>query len=212
MDSSMEEMIKLLGLGMDDALIVWIWAMGGIGKTTLASAIYAHISCQFKGCSLIENVREVSKNGGLKTLNEQLISEILMGKDLKVGNIGSALSTVRNRVCRKKVHIVLDEVDESTELEKLIGELDWFGFGSRIIITTRNPHTLIRHGITHIYEVEQLGEDEAIELFKSKAFRKHPQMGGYGELVHCSVKYAKEVPLALNVLGSLLCGRNKDEL
>ncbi|XP_028073492.1 disease resistance-like protein DSC1 [Camellia sinensis] len=125
MDSSMEEMIKLLGLGMDDAPVVGIWGMGGIGKTALASAIYAHISCQFEGCSFIENVREVSEKGGLKTPHEQLISEILMEKDLKIGNIGSALSTIRNRVCRKKVHIVLDDVDESTELEKLLGELDW---------------------------------------------------------------------------------------
>ncbi|KAL7217223.1 hypothetical protein ACSBR1_029020 [Camellia fascicularis] len=185
--------------------------MGGIGKTTLASAIYAHISCQFEGCSFIENVREVSEKGGWKTLQEQLISEILMEKDVRVGNVGSALSTIRNRVCRKKVLIVLDDVDESTELEKLVGELDWFGFGSRIIITTRNQYTLIRYGISHIYKVEELGEDEAIKLFKSKAFRKHQQMGGYGKLVCRVVEYAKGVPLALKVLGSFLCGRNKDE-
>ena len=135
-----------------------------------------------------------------------------MEKDLKVGNIGSALSTIRNRVCRKKVHIVLDNVDESTELEKLVGELDWFGFWSRIIITTRNQHTLIIYGITHIHKVEETGEDETIELFKSKVFRKHQQMAGYGELVHCAVKSAKRVPLALKVLGSFLSGRNKDEL
>ncbi|XP_028073490.1 TMV resistance protein N-like [Camellia sinensis] len=186
--------------------------MGGIGKTTLANAIYDHISCQFEGCNFIKNVREVLEKGGLKTLHEQLISEILMEKDLKVGNIGSALSTIRNKVCRKKVHIVLDDVDESTELEKFVGELDLFGFGSRIVITTRNQHTLIRYGTTHICKVEELGEHEAIELFKSKAFKKHQQMGGYGELVYCAVKYAKGVPLALKVLGSFLCGRNKDEL
>ncbi|XP_028110224.1 probable disease resistance protein At4g19520 [Camellia sinensis] len=67
------------------------------------------------------------------------------------------------------------------------------------------------YGITHIYKVEELGEDEAIELLKSKAFKKHQQMGGYGKLVRCAVEYAKGLPLALKVLGSFLCGRNKDE-
>ncbi|CAL5405356.1 unnamed protein product [Camellia sinensis] len=80
-----------------------------------------------------------------------------------------------------------------------------------MIITTRNQHALTRYGITHIYEVEELGENDAIELFKSKAFGKQQQMEDYGKLVHHAVKYAKGVPLALKVLGFFLCGRNKDE-
>ncbi|CAL5402657.1 unnamed protein product [Camellia sinensis] len=211
MDSPMEKVIELLGLGIDDARAVGIWGMGGMGKTTVARAIYDHISSQFEGCSFIENVREVSEKGGLKTLQEQLISEILMEKDLKIGSVGSGVSMIRNMVCRKKVLIVLDDVDESTELEKLVGEHHWFSFGSRIIITTRNQHALTRYGITHIFEVEELREDEATKLFKSKAFGKHQQMEDYGELVHRAVKYGKGVPLALKVLGSFLCGRNKYE-
>ncbi|XP_028103510.1 TMV resistance protein N-like [Camellia sinensis] len=180
MDSPMEKVIAFLGLGIDDTRAVGIWGMGGIGKTTIARAIYDHISSQFEGCSFIDNVREVSAKSGLKTLQEQLIFEILMEKDLKIGSVGSGVSMIRNMVCRKKVLIVFDNVDESTELEKLVGEHHWFSFGSKIIITTRNQHALTRYGITHIYEVEELGEDDAIELFKSKAFRKHQQMGGYG--------------------------------
>ncbi|CAL5407419.1 unnamed protein product [Camellia sinensis] len=211
MVSRTEKVIELLGLGMDDARVVGIWGMGGIGKTTIARTVYDCISWQFDGCSFIENVREVSKKGGLKTLQEQLISEILMEKDLKVGSYGRAVHMIRNMVCHKKVLIVLDDVDESTELEKLVGEHDCFGFGSRIIITTRNNHVFTRYDITHIYEVEELREDKAMELFKSKAFRKHQQMEGYGELVCRAINYAKGVPLALKVLGSFLCGRNKAE-
>ncbi|GMP67559.1 hypothetical protein CsSME_00027501 [Camellia sinensis var. sinensis] len=211
MDSRTEKVIELLGLGMDGAHVVGIWGMGGMGKTTIARTIYGYISCQFEGCSFIENVREVSEKCGLKTLQEQLISEILMEKDLKVRSDGHAVHIIRNMVCRKKVLIVLDDVDESTDLEKLVGEHNYLNSGSRIIITTRDKHVLSRYGITHVYEVEELREDEAMELFKSKAFGKHQQMEGYEELVCDAINYAKGVPLALKVLGSFLCGRNKDE-
>ncbi|GMP65063.1 hypothetical protein CsSME_00026026 [Camellia sinensis var. sinensis] len=130
-----------------------------------------------------------------------------MEKNLKIGSVGSGVSMIRNIVCRKKVLIVFDNVDESTELEKLVGEHHWFSFGSKIIITTRNQHALTRYGITHIYEVEELGEDDAIELFKSKAFGKQQQMEDYGELVHHAITYAKGVPLALKVLG-----KNKNDV
>ncbi|XP_028097022.1 TMV resistance protein N-like [Camellia sinensis] len=204
MDSRMQKVIELLGLGMGDARVVGIWGMGGIGKTTISRAVYDCISYQFQGCSFIENVREVSKKCGLKTLQEQLISKILIEKDLKVRSDAHAVHMIRNMICRKKVLIVLDDVDESTNLEKLVGEHNCLNSGSRIIITTRNKHVFSRYGITHIYEVEELREDEAMELFKSKAFSNYQHMEGYQELVRRALKYAKGVPLALKVLGSHL--------
>ncbi|GMP67563.1 hypothetical protein CsSME_00027502 [Camellia sinensis var. sinensis] len=211
MDSRMQKVIELLGLGMDDARVVGIWGMGGIGKTTISRAVYDCISYQFQGCSFIENVREVLEKCGLKTLQEQLISEILIEKDLKVRSDAHAVHMIRNMICHKKVLIVLDDVDESTNLEKLVAEHNCLNSGSRIIITTRNKHVFSRYGITHIYEVEELREDEAMELFKSKAFGNYQHMEGYQELVRRAVKYAKGVPLALKALGSFLRGRNEDE-
>jgi hypothetical protein len=38
----------------------------------------------------------------------------------------------------------------------LAGKHDWFGPGSRIIITTRNAHLLKQHEVDEIYEVKGL--------------------------------------------------------
>ncbi|XP_006589835.1 uncharacterized protein LOC114370400 [Glycine soja] len=49
--------------------------------------------------------------------------------------------------------------------------LDWFGFGSRITITTTDIHLLHVHGVERAYEVEELNHEEALELFNWRAFR-----------------------------------------
>jgi hypothetical protein len=48
---------------------------------------------------------------------------------------------------RKKVLIILDDVDELAQIENLLGKYDWFASGSRIIITTRDKHLLTTLGI-----------------------------------------------------------------
>ncbi|XP_028090037.1 TMV resistance protein N-like [Camellia sinensis] len=209
MDSHMEEVIKLLGLGNDDVRIVGIWGMGGIGKTTIAQVVYDRISWQFDGCCFNGNVRAVSKECGIMFLQEQLVSKILIEKDRKVSSISSGKSMIKRIISHKKVLIVLDDVDESIDLENLLGEHDWFSSGSKIIITTRDLHVLKACGATHTYKVHELKKDEAVKLLISKAFRKDKQIGGYGNLLGRAVEYCKGVPLALKVLGSFLHDRKK---
>ena len=47
-----------------------ICGMGGLGKTTLASAIYYEYSDHFEGSSFIANVRERSEKGELHKLQQ----------------------------------------------------------------------------------------------------------------------------------------------
>ncbi|XP_028778718.1 disease resistance protein RPP5-like [Neltuma alba] len=51
-------------------------------------------------------------------------------------------------------------------------------------------------------------KDESLELFSKKAFKKDHPEDDYFVLSEIVVKYAGGVPLALYVLGSLLCGRS----
>ena len=65
---------------------------------------------------------------------------------------------------------VLDDVDKIKQLKMLAREHDWFGSGSRIIITTRDAHLLEAHQVDKIYEVTGLNDENALQLFSSKVF------------------------------------------
>ena len=98
---------------------------------------------------------------------------------------------------------------DSKEVENLLGEYNWFASGSRVIITTRDKRVLTSLGINHrIFEVEELSECEAHELFIEYAFQTSKYGEDYSELVKQIICYAKGLPLALTVIGSNLCGKN----
>ena len=166
MDSCVEEMLdSYLGEGLDGVRFVGICGMGGIGKTTLALEIYKRISINFEACSFIANVREETKNQGVVSLQKQLISKVLMESEMNIWNVREGIEVIGNRLRDKKVFIVLDDVDGIEQLGALVGKHDWFGLGSRIIITSRDRHLLIRWGVNDIYTAKRLNNDDALQLF-----------------------------------------------
>ena len=58
-------------------------------------------------------------------------------------------------------------------LECLVGNHDWYGKGSRIIITTRDKDLLTILKVDYLYEVEELNSNEALKLFSQYAFRSN---------------------------------------
>lgn len=47
---------------------------------------------------------------------------------------------------------------------------DWFGLGSKIIVTTRDEHLLQSYRVDDIYKLATLEGDDALQLFNLKAF------------------------------------------
>ncbi|KAG7969808.1 hypothetical protein I3843_07G050300, partial [Carya illinoinensis] len=206
-ESRVEEMMNILGIGLDDVRFIGIHGMGGAGKTTLAEVIYDRISYQFEASSFIACIREETRNRGLVSLQKQLLSKIFMEREINIWDDREGMNMIRNRLCNKKVFLVLDDVDKEQHLTALAGSHGWFGPGSRIILTSRDSHLLKRHGANNIYKVNELNNDEALHLFSLAAFKKpHPEEN-YLDLSKGFVKYAQGLPLALKVLGSSLFGR-----
>nr|XP_048324914.1 disease resistance protein RUN1-like [Ziziphus jujuba var. spinosa] len=115
----------------------------------------------------------------------------------------------------KSILVVLNDVNNSKQLEYLAGEHVWFGPGSRIIVTTRDKQVLGKNaqGIdeVEIYEVEKLDCDEALELFHLNALRNNSLATDYADMSDQAVAYANGIPLALKVLGLFLCSKSKEE-
>ncbi|ONH90041.1 hypothetical protein PRUPE_8G031800 [Prunus persica] len=206
-----EQVDLLLAHPTDDVRFVGIWGMGGIGKTTIAKLVYDRISIHYEVNSFLANVREVSQRGDLVNLQRQLLSPILKDQFTQVWDEQWGTSVIKNCLYNKKVLLILDDVSESSQLEKLAGEKDWFGKGSIIIITTRDKRLLVKHDIHISCKVEALGNDDALVLFSLNAFKKNEPEEGFLELSKGFVSYAKGLPLALKLLGCLVYKRDQDE-
>ncbi|KAG6675690.1 hypothetical protein I3842_15G116100 [Carya illinoinensis] len=208
-ESRVTDVYQHLSVGRNDiTCTIGIFGAGGIGKTTISKEIYNMISSQFEGSCFLKDVRETSKRAsGLIQLQNKLLYEILR-INLDVCDIDRGVNVIRHRLRSKRVLLILDDVDELVQLENLAGDRNWFGLGSRIIITTRNRHLLNNLKADSVYEVEILDDNEALRLFSWHAFEEEEPIENYVELSKKVLQYAQGLPLVLSILGSNLKGRS----
>ncbi|KAJ6859277.1 disease resistance protein RPV1-like [Populus alba x Populus x berolinensis] len=207
-DVRVSEVESLLDMESPDVLIVGIWGMGGIGKTTIAEAVCNKVRSQFEGI-FVENFRQQSD------LRRSFLSRLLGQETLNtMGFLSFRDSFVRDRLRRIKVFIVLDDVDDLMRFEEwkdlLDGRNNSFGPGSKVLITSRDKQVL-SNVVDETYEVEGLNDEEAIQLFSSKALKNCIPTIDHRELIEKIVRHVQGNPLALIVLGSSLCGKKIEE-
>ncbi|CAN1245260.1 Disease resistance protein L6 [Linum grandiflorum] len=209
-DFHVQEVMRLLNnIESGDGKIVGIQGIGGMGKTTIAKAVFDKICANFDRCCFLENIRDLlSKSDGITSLQNKLISSILR-VDFQVKDASEGVKTIRERVCKYKVLVVLDDVDDTFEFGQILGKLGNFSLESRFVITTRDKRVLEVLPEFKFYEPKEMSHDHSLQLFSIHAFGMHYPPEGYAALCDEFVKVSANLPLALKVIGSLVFRRDR---
>lgn len=194
--SRVKKMDSLLSIESEGVRFIGIWGMGGIGKTTVARVVFQKIKDQFDVSCFLDNVREISREtNGMLRLQTKLLSHLAI-KGLEIIDLDEGKNTIINLLSEKKVLLILDDVDDTSQLDNLAKRVEWFGRGSRVIITTRDTQVLISHGVVENYNIEFLNSDESLQLLSQKAFKRDEPLEHYLELSKVVAKHAGGLPLA----------------
>ncbi|KAK8577120.1 hypothetical protein V6N13_122115 [Hibiscus sabdariffa] len=204
-DYQKETILKLIE--QRDSRTIGLWGTGGIGKTTLANVVYKEVSQKFDDCCFLLNVSQRLENNGWETLRTELLSVILKQKDIRI-DTPSIMSFYRERLNNKRVIVVLDDVNDSEQV-KWMG-VEYFGEGSKIIVTSRDKQVLKNAGAgNNIHDMKKLNENDSLQLFSTFAFQQLNPTVDFLDLSYKFVAYAAGIPLALKVLGSKLFSKSR---
>ncbi|XP_056847773.1 disease resistance protein RRS1B-like isoform X2 [Raphanus sativus] len=181
---------------------IGIWGMPGIGKTTLAKAVFDHISGSYEASCFIKHFDKDFHEKGLHSLLEEHFGKIL--KKLPC--------LPRDKFNKKRTLVVLDDVQSPSVAESFLRGFPWFSPGSLIIITSRDKQVYRHCQINHVYEVRSLNEKESLQLFSQRAFGEDIRDQELLKLSMEVIDYANGNPFALSFYGKELKGKKPSEM
>ncbi|KAF3591671.1 hypothetical protein DY000_02024540, partial [Brassica cretica] len=200
----LKQMEKVLYSMPGETFIVGVVGMHGIGKTTLATMLFEKRGSKFPRHLFLTVPKECEP----EQLRSMFLKKLLEHLHVNISD-ETTHECVKAELLQTKVFAVLDDVSDKKQLQILLGNLAWIKKGSKIVITTCDKSYL--EGFAHdTYFVPPLKNREAVQLFAYHAFYKqiYPSET-FLSLSRMFVDHSTGNPLALESLGSLLCGKDE---
>ena len=206
---------KLLAGDEPRRLVISIYGMGGLGKTTLAKKLYhsSDVKNKFECCAWVS----VSQDYQFQYLLLRIIKSFNIISSVEEGGLENKSEEDLERCLYKSLQgktylMVLDDVWCKVDWENLRRAFPDNKNGSRVIITTRNREVAERSDEkTYVHKLRFLRGDESWLLFCEKAFRGTNREKGLEKLGREMVEKCDGLPLAIVVLGGLLSTKTPQE-
>ncbi|XVE84675.1 hypothetical protein DITRI_Ditri17bG0032300 [Diplodiscus trichospermus] len=128
LESRAEKVMAVLSMGSaEEVRMVGIHGMGGIGKTTIAKAVYNSICDGFDGSSFLSNIKDISKQpNGLANNSTQLKS--LAGSRKWFGVGSRIIATIRDERLLTELEVDQRYKVEALNLEESLQLFCWHAF------------------------------------------------------------------------------------
>lgn len=179
-DGPIEDIKKLIHCCDTDVGFVIIHGIGGVGKTTLAKAVFNEVSPLFEGCTFLSNIRESSLGGGMVKMQRKLAKDLFYYLLSETFDFEEGNNVIKKIFPCKRVLLVFDDMDGNDQFMQLVKLCTLCRPGSRVIITTRDKNVFsetkvkglkesILTGSTSrdLYEMKEMHFDHALLLSTS---------------------------------------------
>ncbi|KAF8040297.1 hypothetical protein BT93_B2512 [Corymbia citriodora subsp. variegata] len=184
---------------------VLIYGIPGVGKTVLAKCVYNKLHHLFDACSFLGQIQaKIKCHSDILSLQNKLICDLDEGNAGMFDSSEKALLHIRKNFCTMKVLLLLDDVYNHEQLSALVGELDWLGPGSRVILTSQTQEVLRNINGAESIVLEPMKQEEALKLFCRHAFGMDSPREEFEKLSTDIVAATGRLPLALELTGSSL--------
>ncbi|KAK9804001.1 hypothetical protein WJX72_011654 [[Myrmecia] bisecta] len=208
MDDRVPEILQRPEMHQDKRMkILGLTGMGGIGKTTLATALYNRLLPGIaSSCCFPADVRScAAEAGGLQKMQQYLLQQLCGWMDAPLPrDVEEGKSLLQQRVGGAKVLLVLDDVAAGSRALEALLVTNTLAAGSCILITSREREQLQAAGCELIVDVGLLKDEQARQLFCLHAFPDGPVPEGLAGLAEKVVTACAGLPLTLKVLGRYL--------
>ncbi|XP_025828010.1 putative disease resistance protein At1g50180 isoform X2 [Panicum hallii] len=210
-DEAREELITRLtkgdGMSAQQQRVVSIVGFGGLGKTTLAKAVYDQLRVQFDCTAFVS----VSQNPDLNKLLKNLLYELDKQKHAKIHSTmleeRHLIDLIREFLQNKRYLIVIDDIWDMKPWGILQCSLHDNGLKSIIITTTRILD--VAEQIGGCYKQKPLTHESSKKLFYGRIFGSEGTCPGqYFEVSEKILKKCGGVPLAIITTSSLLANKS----
>ncbi|CAL4991215.1 unnamed protein product [Urochloa decumbens] len=198
-EETRDEIIKIL-MGRNDKMVS-IVGFGGLGKTTLAKAVYEKLRAQFD-CSAFVSV---SQNPHEDKLFQDMFYQLAKKNNARV----NVIDEIKEFLQSKRYMIVLDDIWNVSVWNLMTHALPDNNDGYRIITTTRNFNVAQQLGGAY-YKLKPLSLPDSKILLHRRIFANEDTNKCPDQTAEVSDKILKKcagVPLAIITIASLLANK-----